>query len=115
LPGTAIRQAADDFLAGIGAQPGAQVVETLQPDIGRSLAWHDHALWLTAASTIHDAAESLPLQALALPGAASEAIGLYVPLEGDGPSAKASPSVIDSEHAATLADFVALVHRLPRP
>jgi LysR family transcriptional regulator, pca operon transcriptional activator len=111
LPGTAIRQAADDFLAGIGAQLRGPVVETLQPDIGRTLAWHDHALWLTAASTIHDVAESLPLQALALPGAASEAIGVYVPLENEG----SRPGATQSEHAAALADFVALVHSLPRP
>jgi len=84
LPGTAIRKAADDFLASIDARPGAAVIETLAPEIGRSLAWLDQALWLTPAGNIHSGLESMPLVARPLPGAAPEAIGLFVPADQVG-------------------------------
>ncbi len=100
LPGTAIRKAADDFLASIDAEPGAAVIETLEPEIGRSLAWHDHALWFTPAGNIHDGLESLDLVARPLPGAASEAIGLFVPADDA------------AERAFNSRDLVALVHQL---
>ena len=101
LPGTAIRKAADDFLASIDARPGAAVIETLEPEIGRSLAWHDHAVWFTPSGNIHDGLESLPLEPLTLPGAASEAIGLYLPADGEGDAA-----------GGHIADLVDLVHSL---
>ena len=99
--GLSIRKAADDFLASIGAQVAGPVVETLEPEIGRSLAWHDHAVWFTPSGNIHDGLESLPLEPLTLPGAASEAIGLYLPADGEGGAA-----------GGHIADLVDLVHSL---
>ena len=100
LPGTAIRKAADDFLASIDARPGGAVIETLEPAIGRSLAWSDHALWFAPAGTIHDGLESLPLSVRELPGTAAEAIGLYVLADSDAPNQALTRELVELVQAA---------------
>lgn len=77
LPGTAIRQAADGFLHGIEAEPQAGVVETLTPELARTLVLEAQAVWFTPLSAVRDDVARGTLTVRALPGAPEEAIGLF--------------------------------------
>ncbi|AWI53853.1 pca operon transcription factor PcaQ [Aquabacterium olei] len=77
VPGTAIRQAADGFLHGIGAEPVAGVVETLTPELARTLVLDVDAVWFTPLSAVRDEVARGTLAVRALRGAPDEAIGLF--------------------------------------
>ena len=77
MPGTSIHQAADSFLAQIRPGEGHERVETLIYPLGRNMALRDDALWFASLSTVKQDVEQGALVARRLPGAATEAIGLF--------------------------------------
>jgi LysR family pca operon transcriptional activator len=84
LAGTAIRQGADGFLGLRGCELAQGQIETLSVPLARALVKDAEALWFTPESTVRaDVAKGL-LQALTLPGVASEAVGLFLKASGTG-------------------------------
>jgi LysR family pca operon transcriptional activator len=77
LPGTSIHQAADSFLAQVRPGERHERVETLIYPLGRNMALRDDALWFASLSTVKQDIEQGVLAARRLPGAATEAIGLF--------------------------------------
>lgn len=101
LPGTAIRQIADGFLTSRDCELLQGQVDTLSAPLGRSLALGAAALWFTPESTVRlDVAQGL-LHAKALPGTATEAVGLFLHADLAGQGAR----------AARLETLAALVHQ----
>ena len=102
LPGTAIRQAADDFLASVDAHVLGGVIETLEPEIGRAMAWHEQALWFAPYGAVRDESLSWPLVYQPLPGAAAEAIGLYLPADAQAASSQQTLALTELVHELSL-------------
>lgn len=85
LAGTAIRQGADGFLAVRGCELARGQIETLSVPLARALVRDADAMWFTPESTVRaDVAEGL-LQAVTLPGVATEAVGLFLKASATGP------------------------------
>ncbi|MBX6318185.1 LysR substrate-binding domain-containing protein [Pigmentiphaga sp.] len=91
LPGTSIYQAADSFLAQLRPAASHERLETLAIPLARNLALNSDALWFASLSTVKQEVEHGILAARRVPGAATEAIGLFTqaqpavhrPLAGD--------------------------------
>ncbi|MCH8180008.1 MAG: LysR family transcriptional regulator [Proteobacteria bacterium] len=78
LPGTGIRQAADAFVATLDwPHPHPQALETLVVPIARQMALQDGAVWFSPLSTVREDLASGLLVGRALPGAATEAVGMF--------------------------------------
>ncbi|VCU70661.1 Hca operon transcriptional activator [Pigmentiphaga humi] len=85
LPGTSIYLAADSFLAQL--RPGASHdrLETLAVPLARNLTLHSDALWFASLGTVKTDLEQGTLAARRVPGAATEAIGLFTQAQPAGP------------------------------
>ncbi|MDX3904777.1 MAG: LysR substrate-binding domain-containing protein [Pigmentiphaga sp.] len=101
LPGTSIYQAADSFLGQLRSGASHDRLETLAVPLARNLALHSDALWFASLSTVKEDVENGILVARRVPGAATEAIGLFTqaqagasrPLAGDMADAVRSVAV----------------------
>lgn len=78
LAGTAIRQGADGFLAVRGCELLQGQIETLSVPLARALVQDAEALWFTPESTVRADVAAGALVAQALPGVATEAVGLFL-------------------------------------